>query len=143
MSITVPIFFLLHLVATAAMVGVIWIVQLTHYPAFRFVDPLQFKRFEDFHRSSISFVVIPLMLTEVVSGAFLFLSGYRSMFFVLSLFVLLLVWISTFLIQVPLHNRLGRAPDPVIIERLITTNWLRTGGWSIRIVLLLLLVETQ
>ena len=39
---------------------------------------------------------------------------------------------STVLVQVPLHARLALGHDPVVAQRLITTNWIRTGAWTAR-----------
>jgi uncharacterized membrane protein len=47
---------------------------------------------------------------------------------------LMLVWISTFAVQVPLHSRLQRAgPDAAEAARLLVlTNWVRTLTWTFR-----------
>jgi len=126
-----------HLLATAAMVGVIWLVQLAHYPSFRYIDPAQFTRFEKFHCASISFVVMPLMLLELATAALLYSSGERTMAFLASLILLALIWVSTFAVQVPLHQKLEMGYDLPSINRLITTNWIRTICWSGRFLLLL------
>ena len=44
--------------------------------------------------------------------------------------------VSTALVQVPLHSRLGEAHDPDAARRLITTNWVRTAAWTVRGVVL-------
>jgi hypothetical protein len=50
------------------------------------------------------------------------------------------IWISTFLVQVPLHRRLSAAWDPVAARRLVQTNWIRAAAWTLRGVLALLLL---
>jgi hypothetical protein len=50
------------------------------------------------------------------------------------------VWGSTFLLQVPCHNRLARGRDDAAIRRIVATNWLRTAAWTARAVLALWLV---
>lgn len=42
------------------------------------------------------------------------------------------VWLSTFLLQVPIHGKLSGVKDDVLIERLVKTNWIRTAAWSIK-----------
>lgn len=126
-----------HLLVTAAMVGVIWLVQLTHYPSFRYIDPAQFQRFEKFHSASISFVVMPLMLLELATAALLCNYGERAVSFIASLLLLALIWLSTFAVQVPIHQRLEKGYDLASIDRLIATNWIRTLCWSGRFLLLL------
>ena len=128
---------LLHVIGTSGMVGVIWLVQLTHYPTYRYIDLCRFQEFEQFHCRSIAFIVLPLMLLEEGSGALLLFTGERSVIFMISLLILAMVWISTFLIQVPIHEKLGRSFDLGLVERLISSNWLRTVGWSLRLVLLI------
>ena len=39
-------------------------------------------------------------------------------------------WMSTLLIQVPLHLRLKANHAAASIERLLLTNWIRTLAWS-------------
>lgn len=127
--------FLMHVIGTSGMVGVIWLVQLTHYPTYRYIDPTKFQDFEKFHCNSITFIVLPLMLLEAGSAAMLLVAGERSAFFLLSLVTLGIVWLSTFLNQVPIHGKLGRGFNPDLVERLVSSNWLRTVGWSLRLVL--------
>ena len=56
---------IIHLIATSVMVGVIWVIQLVHYPSFHFIELKQYTTFQRFHMSRISYVVIPAMLTEL------------------------------------------------------------------------------
>jgi len=49
---------------------------------------------------------------------------------------LVLIWISTFLIQVPLHHLLEQRADVKSMELLASSNWIRTILWSIRLGLL-------
>jgi hypothetical protein len=53
--------------------------------------------------------------------------------------LLLAVWGSTFLLQVPCHERLSAGWDEAVHARLVATNWIRTAGWTLRLVLLALL----
>jgi hypothetical protein len=46
--------------------------------------------------------------------------------------IVIVIWASTGLIQVPLHDRLGRGFDADAHRLLVTTNWIRTVGWSVR-----------
>ncbi|MEM1332050.1 MAG: hypothetical protein AAGG08_01215, partial [Actinomycetota bacterium] len=58
--------------ATWAMTGVIWVIQLVHYPIFdaveRGVGDEAWVRFGERHRASISFVVGPFMAVEGATG---------------------------------------------------------------------------
>ena len=55
-----------QVVGSVGMFGVIWMVQVVHYPLMRFVSGPEFARFETAHRIRISWVVGPLMLIEGV-----------------------------------------------------------------------------
>ena len=57
-------------------------------------------------------------------------------------FVLILsLWLVTFFISVPLHNKLGQARHEQIIQKLIGTNWIRTLLWTLRTLIILLTVS--
>ena len=44
----------LHIISTCALIGLIWIVQIVHYPSFYFVEDKRFVEFESFHKKSIT-----------------------------------------------------------------------------------------
>ncbi len=110
------------------MTGVIWVVQLLVYPAFRRIHESAWLDYHRHHTRSISFIVLPLMLAELFSGiALLILSqdGQR-----MQIALLAVIWFSTFAIQVPLHHQLAQGWDNATINRLIHTNWIRTVAWT-------------
>lgn len=126
-----------HAAATLAMVGIIWFVQIVHYPLFSDVGLDQFVGYEARNVNRTTWVVAPLMLVEF-STAFLIawwnLSGNESShaFAWVALSLLGLIWLSTYAIQVPLHSQLAQQFDPVAHARLVSSNWIRTVLWSIR-----------
>ena len=122
------------------MVGVIWLVQLVHYPSFRYISTHKFKRFTIFHQKKISFVVAPVMTLEILSNIFLLFYYNINISFVeyLSSFLLFFIWVVTFLISVPCHNQLSIGFSESIITKLIVTNWIRTLLWSFRALILLI-----
>ena len=124
-----------QVVASVGMFGVIWIVQVVHYPLMRFVSGLEFARFETAHRMRISWVVGPLMAVEGVCVlAFLFAAPAGLTWW--------LPWAgagaeavaigTTVLVSAPLHERLNAHFDPATLDRLIATNWIRTVAWTAR-----------
>ena len=126
--------------STFALAGLIWTIQLVHYPAFRHIAEPQFVDFEAFHQHQISCVVVPLMLVELFTSVALFVwrpSGLSFNFAIAGALMLLAIWVCTFAVQVPLHNRLSQGYDRAAIEALITGNWIRTVLWSLRAGLLL------
>ena len=125
--------------STLAMTGIIWLIQLVHYPAFSYIDASTFGDFARFHQHAISIVVVPLMLVEVVTTFLLLWKPHPALTRGLSLTAaacLALAWLSTLLLQVPLHQQLLQGPNEACVAKLITTNWLRTSAWSMRALIL-------
>lgn len=131
--------FLIHCSATAVMVGVIWFVQLVHYPLFDRVEPAKFPRFEADHQAGTFRIVFPAMAAELVTGIWLCAQRPAAVpagAAWLGLGLIAVNWASTFFVQVPLHRRLAGGFDAAAARRLVTTNWLRTFAWSLRGLLL-------
>lgn len=134
--------FLANLGSTLILTGLIWIIQVVHYPSFHFIEKSNFLNFSSFHQLNISFVVMPLMLVELFTGLALVIGNPdESMAYVLLLFILL-IWGSTFFLSVPIHSYLSEyGYDFEMVNKLILTNWPRTILWSARSVMLLWLVR--
>jgi hypothetical protein len=84
-------------------------------------------------------LVAPLMLAELVlSLAVLWRSrgDVRMRSMRLGAALLLGIWLSTWLWQVPLHDKLAEGWSEPVIRELIAGNWLRTLLWSARSLLL-------
>lgn len=122
---------LLNLAVTFYMLGLIWIVQLIHYPSFMLVDPSQFAAFHDKHSQALGLLAGPAMILELILSFLLF---WREAGLLTALLVglTLALWISTFFLSVPLHNRLASGYSKVLIVRLVQTNWVRTILWSLK-----------
>ena len=122
-------------VATWGMVGLIWMVQVVHYPMLvHYSSAVPGTAARD-HANRISFVVGPLMAVEGVTA--LVLLGWRpdgmgwpAAWAAAALLGVALV--STVLVQVPLHARLGQGHDAAAAARLVRTNWVRTIAWTAR-----------
>lgn len=110
--------------------GLIWTVQLVHYPSFNYIDRNQFLDFHEQHTSKITYVVAPIMGLELLTGIVLFASG--EWIWLWNLILILLTWITTGLISVPIHQRLSKIFNEKDIRKLVCTNWIRTALWSIR-----------
>lgn len=130
--------------STWAMVGLIWFVQLVHYPLMGSVGSQDFVTYEAGHVRRTSWVVIPLMLAELLSSAALVVTAGPLVprpEALLGLALLVGVWASTFFLQVPLHERLGVAFAANDHARLVRTNVIRTVLWSARGALVLVWLE--
>ena len=119
--------------ATLFMTGVIWIVQVVHYPLFAGVGAEGFGRYSTDHARLITYVVLPAMLVELATAALLALRpGALGASAYIGLALVGLIWASTFFVQVPLHERLSTGFDGQAHRLLVSTNWLRTGLWTAR-----------
>ena len=134
---------LLHGAATLAMVGLIWFVQIVHYPLFAKVGRQHFADYEWLHQARTAQVVGPLMLTEALTATLLLLSDLppaaRHLAW-LGMGLLVLIWLSTVLLQVPLHRHLAAGYDSRSAARLVSSNWLRTIAWTLRGLIALMLL---
>lgn len=132
--------FYVHLFCFWSMFGVIWVIQMAHYPAFRFISSEQFVEFHQFHSQRITPIVGPLMMTELVSGSLLVFRHGDSPVFWINFLGVIGIFIVTFAVSVPIHNQLSSGKNSAAIEKLILTNWLRTGIYSLRAIILIVLV---
>jgi len=134
---------LLHAAATLFMTGLIWFVQIVHYPLFSAVGVQGFSAYADEHVRLTSAVVTGPMLVETMTGLLLYRHrpvGVPKALLGWGVVSLLLIWTSTWLLQVPQHRILSLAFDAVAHSLLMTTNWLRTGTWSLRSLLALAII---
>lgn len=132
--------FVAHLTATLFMTGVIWFVQIVHYPLFRLVGNSEFARYETAHTFWTTWVVAPPMLTEMATAVLLLLfkpKGVSDSILWVNLALLAAIWLSTAFLQVPCHQQLSQGFDAATHHRLVVTNWLRTVCWTVRSGLLL------
>ena len=128
----------LHLISTSMMVAIIWIVQILHYPTFLFIDKERYTEFQQFHMNKISYIIIPLMLVELISGLSILFTVENIQFsFYVSLSLLILIWLITGLFFTKFHSKLTKKFSHNTILRLIRLNWIRTVFWTIRLALLL------
>ncbi len=126
------------------MVGVIWFVQMVHYPLFRQVGEAAFSLYETQHTRLTTYVVAPAMLVELATGLWLFVhrpAGTLPVQVWLGMGLLAVTWLSTFCVQVPLHQLLTQGFDAAAHHMLVTSNWLRTIAWSARGLAVLWMVQ--
>lgn len=129
-----------HAAATGVMIGIIWFVQVVHYPLMARVGRDGYPAYQAAHSRRTTIVVAPPMLLELATGVWLALRP--SPYFPQSaawpgLGLLAVVWLSTFFLQVPEHGRLERGFDPAAHRRLVRGNWVRTVAWTLRGILVL------
>lgn len=101
------------------------------------------KKFPEYHASDtfwITPVVAPAMILELLTTLLLFFYHHEnidSKLIRLGLGLTLIVWASTFLVQVPLHEKLALGFDASAHSALVNTNWIRTAARSLPSILML------
>jgi len=126
----------IHFLSTSLMVGIIWVIQLLHYPTFHFIKESDYVEFQHFHMQRISFIVVPVMIIELLSG-FMMVYYFRSNLLILCLIILLVIWLITFVFFTKLHQSLLGGYDKIIVDKLVQINWSRTVLWSLRLIILI------
>jgi hypothetical protein len=133
LTVATPLVLLAHAAATLFMVGLIWFVQVVHYPLFAKVGPDVFVPYAASHGNLTSLVVGPPMLLELLTAVWLVVRpppGVNPVVPWVGLALVGLLWLSTGLVQVPLHETLRAGFQPDAWRRLVVTNLLRTALWT-------------
>jgi hypothetical protein len=115
----------LHFAATFYMVGLVWFVRRVHYPLFAGVGSQQFPAYERAHVSRINPVVGPAMLIEAATALALValpMPKVPHLLPWLGLGLLAVIWLSTWLLQVPRHRDLSAGFETSAHRRLVATN---------------------
>ena len=136
----IRLLFLAHVAATLYMTGLIWCVQIVHYPLFASVGDSEFSTYEQRHTALTTWVVGPPMLVEGITALILFWlrpGGVTGAQLWMGVALLAIIWISTAFLQIPCHEVLSQEFDKAVHQRLVWTNWLRTAAWSLRTLLVL------
>lgn len=121
-----------RLIADWGLLVLIWIVQLIIYPSFRHIDPNRFVQWHHEYMRRISFIVMPLMLTQAACLGFVLISEGMTLPNGIALVAVLTAWAVTFTCSVPCHNKLQELGNETEwVDRIINTNWVRTIAWTI------------
>ncbi len=124
-----------QVVGSGGMFGVIWVIQLVHYPLMRKVPVEAFRAFEEEHQRRITTVVGPLMALEGLSVLAVFFLRPTCLSFAIVLAGGLVEAVAigtTAFVSAPMHGRMAASGRPDLLDRLITTNWIRTAAWTAR-----------
>ncbi len=131
---------LINLIVCLLLTGLIWTIQLVHYPLFLKIEEASFIQYLNAHQKQITPLVAPLMIIELLCSIWLFFHLFKThlIIAIIQVFLVLIIWLSTFLVQVPLHQKLIKAYNKKACQKLIDSNWLRTICWSLRAAVLLI-----
>ena len=135
--------FLAQLASTWFMTGLIWFVQVVHYPLLAHAGPERYVDYQRRHMSLTSWVVGPPMLVEALTALLMF--RYRptsatTLELSIGFALVAVIWLSTLLFQVRCHRILCAGFETTCHRRLVATNWIRTAAWSLRSALTLWMV---
>ena len=122
-----------NLAFAAFMTGVIWFVQLIHYPMMHEVEEPAFRGYQHEYTRKIKWLVGPAMAAELLASAALAFwrpAGVSAWIVWPLLLAVTAIWASTFLIQVPCHDRLSEGFSRKTHQKLVSSNWIRTVLWS-------------
>ena len=133
---------LVHGFATLYMTGLIWFVQLVHYPLFAQVGRHAHLSYHSAHVYWTTWAVGPPMLLELgITLLLCFSDTFARSTTVCGLIILIIIWLSTAMVQVPCHNQLALSFDSRIHRKLVLSNWVRTLGWTMRALIALFLLR--
>ena len=124
-----------NLFATLFMTGLIWFVQIVHYPLFAKVGDSNFPDYERAHAQRTTSVVFPVMTTELGTAFGLVWFHWENgppWLWITLLGLAGFIWIITLFVSVPLHGDLSASFQAAPHRKLVRSNWLRTIGWSAR-----------
>jgi hypothetical protein len=135
----VDVVLVLDVAASWAMVGLIWFVQIVHYPLLSVVPVESAGTVAMEHQRRTAWVVMLPMATQgftslallrwVPTGVDTWLPWGNAVCVGIAL-------ASTVLLSVPRHSRMATNPTSTIGRELVVTNWPRTIAWSASGVLL-------
>ena len=124
-----------NVVSTLFLVGLIWMVQVVHYPLLDDIGKQNYVDYQKRHQNNITYIVGPMMLIELATAIMLLwypIDGVDKSLIYAGIGLVALIWLSTALIQVPCHEKLVKGFDPAAYKWLVNSNWIRTIAWTAR-----------
>ena len=122
---------LANLACAFFLTGLVWVLQVVHFPSMPRVGRDGFRDFARSSRARNTALMSGPMLIELIAAAWLAIVMRGG----LPLFagaLVVVIWAVTWGRIAPLHARLIRGYDAALVRRLIAWNWARTAAWSLR-----------
>ena len=132
--------FVVQAFCTVYMCGVIWMVQLVHYPLLNRVGEINFPAYAKRHAQRTTLVVGPPMLMEAATSVISLyqpLPGVPKRLWLGGILLVIVVWWCTAMLSVPQHRILQKGFNEKSYRLLVGTNWIRTVAWSLRSIIIL------
>ncbi len=122
-------------------VGMIWTLQLNHYPLYNSIAPEDFKDYMAAHNRRLLLpIVLPSAIAFATAIVLLFLppAGVSRVPLAMVVCLNIVIALSTAFVQGPAHRALEQQGySPALVQRVIRTNWVRTVAWTISGILLI------
>jgi hypothetical protein len=141
-----PVIFVLNAASTWYMTGLIWFVQVVHYPLFVFASRENFSAFANKHCDLTGCVVVAPMIIELISSlalAFYWNGSHRFLVWV-NFALVCIIWLCTALLSVPCHSRFcSTGFSASTLSFLIGSNWISTILWTVRSIILAFILSKR
>jgi len=122
---------IIRLLLDFGLLVLIWIIQRIVYPSFLHYNSDKLISWHNIYTKRFSAIVIPLMFGQL-GIAFYQLITEVSLYAVISLAIISLIWISTFRIFVPIHANISKGNgNQQMLTTLVHKNWIRTILWTL------------
>ena len=125
---------LFNIINNSILVGVILMTQFINYPLFKSIK----SDFTDYHKKyteRMGYVVAPLMVIELVLVTYIIIHHKENLFVIFIFLLTIIIWASTFFIQVPIHNTLSKKKEKNKIIKLNKSNYIRTICWILKLII--------
>ena len=132
-------YLLINIILNSILVGVILLTQFVSYPLFKNINH-DFEYFHADYTNRMGYLVAPIMILELIMVTLILFNNPSNNIILIITVVTILIWVSTFFIQVPIHKKIGYKKDIRKINKLIKSNLLRTILWSIKLYFSILLI---
>jgi len=133
-------FLLYNVVLNSILVGIILMTQFITYPLFQLINS-NFKRYHKAYTKRMGYMVAPLMILELLVVIKITTQYYSNTIIILISVLTLIIWFSTFFIQVPVHNSISKSKHEGEIFFLIKSNYIRTLLWLLKLILSILILD--
>ena len=127
-------YILFNIIINSILVGVILMTQFVNYPLFKSIKS-DFTNYHKQYTERMGYVVAPLMVIELILVTYITLHHKENLFVIFIFLLTIIIWASTFFIQVPIHNTLSKKKEKNKIIKLHKSNYIRTICWILKLII--------
>lgn len=141
--------FIVSVITTFFSLAFMLYLQVVHLPVLKYIGAEAFKTYYDRYKMRMTILAFPVMTLEAITSLAVFLnysaraglapgSENTLILYGISLFILPLMHLVTFKYIIPQYKKLKNNFEEKTCNRLLQLNLIRTVGWGLRVVLILL-----